>query len=140
MDSSAHDPRGRVLMRIVVLLVGWAGYAMAIGLMEGEAQTPTAAREDVYLAGRDVWYERACQTCHSLFGLGGHLGPDLTDVVERRGAGYVEYMVVEGMPGMPAFDLTERELDELIAYLAAVGTTGDYPPRSLHGPAFGGAQ
>ena len=30
-------------------------------------------------AGRIVWQKNNCQSCHQLYGLGGYLGPDLTN-------------------------------------------------------------
>ena len=33
--------------------------------------------------GRLVWQKYNCHTCHQLYGLGGYLGPDLTNVYSR---------------------------------------------------------
>ena len=40
---------------------------------------------------------------------------------------------------MPAFYLSDEELEDLAVYLAAVDATGEYPPPSLRWPAFGKA-
>lgn len=40
------------------------------------------------LAGLRTWQEQNCQSCHQLYGLGGYMGPDLTNTftVEGRSA------------------------------------------------------
>ena len=46
-------------------------------------------REDVNGAspvagsGKLVWQKHNCQSCHQLYGLGGYLGPDLTNVISQ---------------------------------------------------------
>ena len=100
-------------------------------------QTPQPAPTAAAMRGRDVWRARSCQTCHQVYGLGGFQGPDLTNVVSLRGEGFVRVAARYGIGDMPAQDLRDDELDDLVAYLKTLDATGhyaqhDWPPRSLH--------
>jgi mono/diheme cytochrome c family protein len=136
---------GRVLVRIAAVFALYCGYACAIAKLEGRTGHAAAAHSADpqsgarYAAGRELWRAHACQTCHSIYGLGGHSGPDLTNVMRRESADYVRASVLGGRAGMPAIELGERELVDLVAYLAAIDATGTFPPRSLGESAFGDA-
>ncbi len=68
-----------------------------------------------------------CVACHQTYGLGGYLGPDLTNVMERRPAVYVRAVLRDGIREMPAFQLSEQEIEQLIAFLRYLDTTGRFP-------------
>lgn len=126
-----------VVGRILVILAGYLLYVVALAALEVRAPAQPSQGGERYLAGRALWLKHGCATCHSLFGLGGHAGPDLTNVLTRASEGYAWLAVLEGRPGMPAFDLEPSELDALLVFLRRVGAAGVYPPRSLAAPAFG---
>ena len=83
------------------------------------------------LEGRLVWQKYNCQSCHQLYGLGGYLGPDLTNVYSAEGKGEVviRAMVKSGVKQMPAFDLSESEMKKLLAFLRTVDASGHSDPR-----------
>lgn len=85
------------------------------------------------LDGQLVWQNHNCQTCHQLFGLGGYLGPDLTNVISEPGKGenVVKAMVNSGSGQMPAFSMEEGEMDNLIEFLKSVDATGTADPKSF---------
>lgn len=132
--------------RILWILAAFCAYWIAIAWLPVRGNVDEAEHSDAFTPqvvdarwaeGREVWLESGCQACHSLYGLGGHTGPDLTNVL-RRGSEYFVYeMVSWGTERMPAFELSERELEDLAVYLAAVDATGEYPPASLRSPVFG---
>lgn len=128
-----------VLLRAGVVILGYMVYAaLAITSPNSEQAEPEPrAVETVVGAGRGIWLASNCQSCHSLYGLGGHTGPDLTNVTERRQPGYVEAIVRTGMPGMPPFELEDADAAAVAAFLSQVSATGVYPPRSLRDPVFG---
>ncbi len=129
------------------MILAYAGYVLAIALLDGSsvagASVPvggdTVGGDPVsgYLAGGHTWRQHGCQTCHSIYGLGGHAGPDLTNVFRRIPDSQVRHVILDGHLGMPAFDLTEGELQGLIDYLVFIGETGAYPPQSIRDPVFG---
>ena len=147
------DEARKVVRRILIMIVAYSCYALAIVLLGGRpaagaatdrapaarASSALAPSDGAYLAGRQVWLEHKCQVCHSIYGLGGHAGPDLTNAFPRLPEIYVRNVVANGYHGMPAFEVTERELQGLIDYLSFIGETGVYPPSSIHDPVFGSA-
>ncbi len=77
--------------------------------------------------GQQLFQEFNCIACHQFYGLGGYMGPDLTNVISSRGPAYARAFLVSGTQRMPNFDLNETELDAIVAYLEFVDTTGRYP-------------
>lgn len=78
-------------------------------------------------AGWMVWQEHNCHTCHQLYGLGGYMGPDLTNIAADEIKGKPEYLKVfikYGSANMPDFHLNDREADQLIAFLKWVNDSG----------------
>jgi mono/diheme cytochrome c family protein len=120
----------QVLGRTLAGIVGFVFYAAAVSILPTEEPrgplTPTIPREV-----RTAWRAAGCQTCHSVFGLGGHTGPDLTNIITRTSPGYIRAVIRTGLPGMPAYDLDDQSLDNLTRYLQAVDHAGRYPPPSL---------
>lgn len=84
-------------------------------------------------AGRIVWQKNNCQTCHQLYGLGGYLGPDLTDVYSAPGKGkdFIKAMLTTGIKQMPAFHLSDQEFTQLTAFLKSVDESGNSDPRKF---------
>lgn len=84
------------------------------------------------LEGERLYQQYNCTSCHQLYGLGGYLGPDLTNVVsnKRKGYSYVKAILNSGIGTMPTFSFTESEKEALTAFLAHVDSTGFYPDRN----------
>jgi nitric oxide reductase subunit C len=80
--------------------------------------------------GRLVWQKYNCQSCHQLYGLGGYLGPDLTKVMSapNKGEPLLRAMLLAPPAPMPRFDLTEEEIDRLVAFLNATAGSGPSAP------------
>jgi len=80
--------------------------------------------------GRLVWQKYNCQSCHQLYGLGGYLGPDLTNVYSSpgKGAQLLRAILKTGSSPMPAFDLSEQETDLLIEFLKSTDASGSANP------------
>ena len=79
--------------------------------------------------GKLLFQKYNCVACHQLYGLGGYMGPDLTNVISTQGKGpmYAKAFLKSGTQRMPDFHLNETEIDELVAYLAYVDKTGVSP-------------
>jgi nitric oxide reductase subunit C len=76
------------------------------------------------LAGRAIWHENNCQTCHQIYGFGGFLGPDLTNAASRLTRERLDEILVSGSGQMPAFGFAPEQIDALQAFFAAVDRTG----------------
>lgn len=80
--------------------------------------------------GQQVYQDNNCIACHQFYGLGGYMGPDLTNVISNRGEAYSRAFITAGTARMPNFELTDAEVTALIAYLGFVDQTGTYPPEN----------
>lgn len=83
--------------------------------------------------GKMIWQERNCVACHQLYGLGGFLGPDLTNVYSATGKGpaYIKAFVRSGTNVMPSFDMSDQELEYMVAFLAHVDASGKADPKTF---------
>ena len=74
------------------------------------------------LSGLAVYNDQGCAACHSIRGLGGSSGPDMTRAGARWSRSHIrEYIVMPEDDEMPAFDeLTEQQLDDLVTYLKSL--------------------
>ncbi len=82
-------------------------------------------------AGLALFQEKNCIACHQLYGLGGHMGPDLTNVVSApdKGADYARAFIAGGTDKMPDFKLSENEIEALVDFLRFVDSSGTFPPQ-----------
>ncbi|MGI9570032.1 MAG: c-type cytochrome [Desulfobulbia bacterium] len=80
--------------------------------------------------GQELFQEHNCIACHQFYGLGGYMGPDLTNVISNRGAAYAGAFIANGTTQMPNLGLGVDETAALVAYLEFVDTTGTYPPEN----------
>lgn len=87
--------------------------------------------------GRLVWQKYNCQACHQLYGLGGYLGPDLTNVYSLRDEGYILAFIGAGINQMPSFNLSENEKDNLISYLKIINGAGTSNPKLFRANSMG---
>ncbi|MCB1319006.1 MAG: c-type cytochrome [Leptospiraceae bacterium] len=100
------------------------------------ARTNEQNLTDDVKAGKHIWDRNNCMGCHTILGEGGYYAPELTKVYERRGPEFIRVFMrdPEAMfPGerkMPQYDLTEEEMDQLIAFFKWVGEidTNGWPP------------
>ncbi len=80
--------------------------------------------------GQQVFQDYNCIACHQFYGLGGYMGPDLTNVMSNRGEAYTRAFIAAGTVRMPNLGLADKEISALIAYLEFVDQTGTYPPKN----------
>lgn len=91
------------------------------------------------IKGEQLYQENNCTSCHQFYGLGGYLGPDLTNIIskENKGPGYVKAFLNSGIKAMPKFNFTEDEKEELVQFLTEVDKTGYYPMKDAETDASG---
>ncbi len=87
--------------------------------------------------GIKAWRSSNCTACHSTFGLGGHIGPDLTNIYEKKGPEYIHYVLENGIGNMPKLALSEEERNQLVDYLKHLNTITTYPLKKLSNNPFG---
>lgn len=85
------------------------------------------------IEGEKIWQKNNCISCHQLYGLGGYLGPDLTNVASQpnKGEPYIKAFFNSAPGTMPRFHFTEKEKDRLYKFLKHVDQTGYYPVKNI---------
>lgn len=81
--------------------------------------------------GKKLWQEKNCNACHQVYGLGGYLGPDLTNVYSSRSKAHIQAFLKTGTNVMPDFGLNDEEIKNIIAYLKSMDTSGVAAPSQL---------
>ncbi len=113
---------------VIAILLGLFGFYNYIvyntnGYVAVEKLSPLAVK------GQQLFQSNRCWSCHQLYGLGGYLGPDLTNIYSAEGKGptYIKAFLNSGVKSMPQFYFSEEEKDALVQYLKQVDETGIYP-------------
>jgi len=113
-----------VLLSAAFLLFSWGIY-----LDENNYENkPAGYDSELQKEGRLVWQKHNCHVCHQLYGLGGFLGPDLTNVADK-GYFYMDAFLKTGTASMPSFDLSEEETKQLFEFLKATNASGSSNPK-----------
>lgn len=88
---------------------------------------------EIVMQGKMIWQKKNCGACHQIYGLGGFLGPDLTNIYSAAGKGpvYIRAFVAGGTPVMPSFQLKEQEITALLQYLRHVDASGKSDPKQF---------
>lgn len=90
--------------------------------------------------GQALFQEHNCIACHQFYGLGGYMGPDLTNVISNRGAAYAGVFIANGTTRMPNLGINAEDTAALVSYLEFVDTTGTYPPQDYEVTWYGTVQ
>lgn len=85
------------------------------------------------IQGKALFQKYNCVACHQIYGLGGYMGPDLTNVISAAGKGpaYAAAFLKSGTRRMPNFNLRDEEVACLLAYLSEIDKTGISPVRTF---------
>ena len=81
--------------------------------------------------GKQIWQDKNCTACHQIYGLGGYLGPDLTNVYSHRPKDFIISRIQYGTDIMPAYQLSETQIEEILAYLKSLDESGIASPAKL---------
>jgi nitric oxide reductase subunit C len=100
-------------------------YSAYIWTQGTEAPQSAVATAEVQ-RGHSLYQENNCHACHQIYGLGGYMGPDLTNVISKNGDAYAKAFLVAGTERMPNFNFTEQEMNDLVSFLKFVDTMGVY--------------
>lgn len=79
------------------------------------------------IQGKHLFEQNNCMGCHTIFGEGAYYAPELTKVYERRGAAFINQMLIDpeamypGQRKMVTYDFTEEERKSLIAFFKWIG-------------------
>ncbi len=117
----------------LILSISFLGYSFSIYIKPLSIKEDTAFDKSMASTGQLVWQHYNCQSCHQLYNLGGYLGPDLTNVISHpdKGEKIIRAMVKSGTKQMPAFTLSDNEMNSLIEYLKSIDASGSSDLRKL---------
>jgi nitric oxide reductase subunit C len=108
-------------------------YTVAVDTVGTEEDAGKGFMNERAKSGKLLYQKYNCTACHQIYGLGGYLGPDLTNVISEKskGAVYAKAIIKNGTMRMPNFHLKEDEVDELVAYLIYLNETGISPVKKF---------
>ena len=114
-----------------IMLILFISYNYHLYLDNTTASTKQLLSKDA-IDGQKIWQDNNCTACHQLYGLGGYLGPDLTNIISNptKGKDYAKAFFNSGINSMPKFNFTENEKNKLIYFLTEVDQTGYYPNKN----------
>jgi nitric oxide reductase subunit C len=100
-------------------------YSIYVWTVGTEAPQSGVASEQVQ-RGHDLYQANNCTACHQIYGLGGYMGPDLTNVISEKGEAYASVFITNGTVAMPDFGFDAHQVEDLVSFLAFVDTMGIY--------------
>lgn len=120
-----HTNKNKLIMATLVVI--FIVYNIIVYTQGTSNNTPLMSAKAI--DGQKLYQENNCTACHQFYGLGGHLGPDLTNVIsaKNKGVEYVKAFLNSGVKTMPKFNFTEEEKDAITQFLIEVDQTGYYP-------------
>lgn len=125
-EKTHHGP-----WRVIIYYTAVACFFLQTGFVyfDYPRESPGPPLSQPARQGRTLWRANNCQACHQIYGFGGFLGPDLTNIVARRPHEDWSDILTEGRKQMPAFDFDEQQREAVIAFLSEVNQTGTGYPR-----------
>ncbi len=79
------------------------------------------------IRGKKIWEKNNCMGCHTILGEGAYYAPELTKVIERRGAGYIKAVLMSPVPWQPngrkmvAYNMSESDAEDMVAFFKWIG-------------------
>ena len=115
---------------IGVLLIFFAFYNTV--LYQKGAFLKNHQLSETAIKGQQLWQDNNCTACHQFYGLGGYLGPDLTNMLSDslKSEDYIHIMINAGINSMPKYNFDDEEIQQLISFFKAVDKTGYFPNKN----------
>ena len=110
----------------LILIALFAGYSLVIYMKATQSDhILPIAEQKIVSKGKAIYQQYNCQSCHQVYGLGGYLGPDLTNAWSdpSRGENIIRALLKSGGNRMPNFNFDQQQIESLIAYLKYIDAT-----------------
>jgi len=107
----------------ITLFLFYTGWIYMCGITQASMQSTKA------IQGKKLFQEYNCISCHQVYGLGGYMGPELTNIMSdtNKGEIYAKAFIKNGTQKMPNFKLSDEQIVCLIEYLKEVDISGLSP-------------
>ena len=117
----------KYLIILLVLICVFSIYNFIIYTSKSEYKSVHLSEKAIL--GENIWLKNNCNSCHQIYGLGGYLGPDVTNVYSKQGKGeqYIKTIVNSGIQSMPKFNFSDEEKEQLVQFFKEIDQTGVYP-------------
>ncbi len=91
---------------------------------------------EAVVRGKELFDKNNCMGCHTILGEGAYYAPELTKVIDRKGAEYVKVVMMSKEPWAPrgrkmvAYGFTEAEAMDMVAFFEWIGKIdlNGFPP------------
>lgn len=127
----------RTILWTATLLSAFVFLGMTVdSLRKMGARTHADQLSDQVVEGKRLWQHYDCNDCHTILGIGGYYAPDVTKSYAVRGDSWLRLFLKDPAKmypagrQMPNFQLTDAQVDSLVAYLQWVSEvdTNGWPP------------
>lgn len=130
-DQSRLNMRAGKALNGIVLAVLCLAFVLYSLLLYQQKPDPGIRMDTLAAQGKKHWLTYNCNACHQIYGLGGYLGADLTNVYSQKGAAYIMGFLKNGTVIMPDFNLSNQQMHEILAFLKYVDQTGNADPAKI---------
>jgi len=106
-----------------LIFIGLTVYSLG----EAQDQSHSENMTEAVVRGKHIWEKNNCMGCHTLMGEGGYYAPELTKVVDRRGAAYIKAALMSEVPWQPngrkmvAYHMSEADANDVVAFFTWIG-------------------
>ena len=125
------------LLTILLFILFYFGYTYFVYTQKSVSKYGNQTISPLACEGKKVFQKYNCISCHQLYGLGGYLGPDLTNVISAKGAPYVRVIIKNGTLTMPNLNVTDNEIEALVAFLSSADSSGIFPLKEFGATWYG---
>ncbi len=117
----------------ISLSIIFIGFSISVYLMPLKQHEKNKFNKWEAVQGRLIWQENNCHVCHQLYGLGGFLGPDLTNVYAKfnENEELLKMFFKGGIKQMPNYSFSQKESKLLIEFLKQCNQSGIADPRKM---------
>ncbi|MBP6432813.1 MAG: cytochrome c [Ferruginibacter sp.] len=113
---------------LAILLLSFVSYSLYLYI---ELPVKYNAAKKEKHNGKFVWQKYNCNACHQVYGLGGYLGPDLTNTYSLKGNDYIRAFLKNGTATMPDFHLSAQEMQDILYFLKDIDESGIANPKTF---------
>lgn len=122
-----HIDRQKVII-LAVLLLCFVSYSLYLYIrLPIKYNSTKKAKHN----GKLVWQKYNCNACHQVYGLGGYLGPDLTNTYSLKSNDYIRAFLKNGTAAMPDFHLSAQDMQDILYFLKDIDESGKADPKTF---------